>query len=375
VERAAFVAASTAVIGVAPVVPLTYAEPFHVSSQLASLDHVSGGRAGWVVSEERRPEAARAWGRPLVDGAAARARGARDGIAVVRALWDSWEDDAVIRSVACSRYLDRDRLHYVDFTPGGDPHHPGRGVPDRRPRPVGRLEGRCRLRLAGRLHLGGARCGTPSTPPGAAVRRRPGADPAAQRSGYPVIFQVGDSAEGRDLAARNADVIFSAHGEDFDDALAFAEDVRARLTAAGRPEDDLRILPGTEIIIGATEEEAQEKKRWIRRQQVTPATALGIAGLLWNRDLSDRDADGPLPKEDPVVVENDGSFGARRVADPHKVVAEWREKAQADGWSLRETVIVLGPQRGHVGTPAGLADRFAPGCGTAPSTGSTSRRT
>jgi alkanesulfonate monooxygenase SsuD/methylene tetrahydromethanopterin reductase-like flavin-dependent oxidoreductase (luciferase family) len=116
VERAAFVAASTSSIGIAPVVPVTYAEPFHVSSQLASLDHISVGRAGWVVSEETRPEAAPVWGRPLVDGAAARARESRDGVEVVRALWDSWEDDAVIRSVATSRYLDRDRIHYVDFT-------------------------------------------------------------------------------------------------------------------------------------------------------------------------------------------------------------------------------------------------------------------
>ncbi|GAB7106692.1 LLM class flavin-dependent oxidoreductase [Streptomyces phaeofaciens JCM 4814] len=118
VERAAFLAASTSVVGVAPVVPVTYAEPFHVSGQLASLDHISVGRAGWVVGDEPAPAAARAWGRPLVDGTAARTREAGDGIDVTRALWDSWEDDAVIRSVATSRYLDRDRLHYVDFTGG-----------------------------------------------------------------------------------------------------------------------------------------------------------------------------------------------------------------------------------------------------------------
>ncbi|MEW2167179.1 LLM class flavin-dependent oxidoreductase [Streptomyces sp. NPDC007084] len=116
VERAAFVAASTSTIGIAPTVPLTYAEPFHVSGQLASLDHISAGRAGWVVTEEDRPEAARAWGRPEVSEPDARARESRDGVEVARALWDSWEDDAVIRSVATSRYLDRDRLHYIDFT-------------------------------------------------------------------------------------------------------------------------------------------------------------------------------------------------------------------------------------------------------------------
>ncbi|MFC7923219.1 LLM class flavin-dependent oxidoreductase [Streptomyces cinereoruber] len=115
VERAAFAAASTSVLGVAPVLATTYAEPFHVSSQLASLDHVSAGRAGWVVGAEEDPAAARAWGRPVVGGADAIAREARDGLRVVRDLWDSWEDDAVIRSVATSRYLDRSRLHYVDF--------------------------------------------------------------------------------------------------------------------------------------------------------------------------------------------------------------------------------------------------------------------
>ncbi|MEU2236869.1 LLM class flavin-dependent oxidoreductase [Streptomyces vietnamensis] len=116
VERAAFVAASTNVLGVAPVVATTYAEPFHISSQLASLDHVSAGRAGWVVGVEEDPAAARAWGRPVVEGADALAREARDGLRVVRDLWDSWEDDAVIRSVATSRYLDRSRLHAIDFT-------------------------------------------------------------------------------------------------------------------------------------------------------------------------------------------------------------------------------------------------------------------
>ncbi|MCX2180478.1 LLM class flavin-dependent oxidoreductase [Streptomyces sp. SKN60] len=115
VERAAYIAASTSVLGVAPVVATTYAEPFHVSTRIASLDHVSVGRAGWVVGVEEGPEAARAWGRPPVEGVAALRREAVDGLTVARDLWDSWEDDAVVRSVATSRYLDGGRLHYVDF--------------------------------------------------------------------------------------------------------------------------------------------------------------------------------------------------------------------------------------------------------------------
>jgi alkanesulfonate monooxygenase SsuD/methylene tetrahydromethanopterin reductase-like flavin-dependent oxidoreductase (luciferase family) len=116
VERAGFITAATTVLGVAPVVSTTYAEPFHVSSQLATIDHISNGRAGWLVSATPAPEAARAWGRPAVTGEADQAREARDSVRVARDLWDSWEDDAVIRDVATSRYLDRDRLHYIDFT-------------------------------------------------------------------------------------------------------------------------------------------------------------------------------------------------------------------------------------------------------------------
>lgn len=116
VERAAFVAASTTVLGIAPVVSTTYAEPFHVSSQLASVDHISAGRAGWIASTSPPPEAARAWGRPAVTSPDDQAREARDSVRVARELWDSWDDDAVIRDVATSRYLDRDRLHYIDFT-------------------------------------------------------------------------------------------------------------------------------------------------------------------------------------------------------------------------------------------------------------------
>lgn len=112
VERAAFIAASTSTLGIVPTVSTTYTEPFHVSSQLASVDHIAAGRAGWLVSESTAPAAARAWGRPFVDNSR---REARDSARVVRDLWDSWEDDAVIRDVATSRYLDRDRLHYTDF--------------------------------------------------------------------------------------------------------------------------------------------------------------------------------------------------------------------------------------------------------------------
>ena len=110
---------------------------------------------------------------------------------------------------------------------------------------------------------------------GTAVRRRPRADPAALRPGPPGDLPGRRLGRGPGLRRpqRRRHLLRARH--DFDDALAFADDVRRRLLSAGRPEDDLRILPGTEIIIGATEEEALEKKRWIRLQQVTPRHGVG----------------------------------------------------------------------------------------------------
>ncbi|MFJ4849610.1 MULTISPECIES: NtaA/DmoA family FMN-dependent monooxygenase [unclassified Streptomyces] len=310
ITQLAALAAVTRRIGLVSTSNSTFNEPADLARRLSGLDLLSEGRAGWNVVTTDNAWTGENFRRGGYLDHADRYRRAEEFLTVARSLWDGWEDGAVATSAEA----------------------PSWSVPG----------------AVTRVRHKGAQFDVDLVP---TLPRSP--------QGHPVVFQAGDSGEGRDFAARNADVIFSAHGSDFDDALAFAEDIRRRLRAAGRPEDDLRILPGTEIIIGATEEEAHEKKRWIRRQQVTPATALGIAGLLWGIDLSDRDADGPLPKEDPVVAENDGSFGARRVADPRVVVAEWRAKAEAHGWSLREAVIALGPQRGHVGTPSRLADRFA----------------
>jgi alkanesulfonate monooxygenase SsuD/methylene tetrahydromethanopterin reductase-like flavin-dependent oxidoreductase (luciferase family) len=115
VNRASFAAAATSTIGLVPVVETTYAEPFHTSSQLATLDYASRGRGGWIAVRASDLASARAWGRPVLAEDADIDREQRDSISVVRALWDSWEDDAVIRDYATGRFLDRDKLHYVDF--------------------------------------------------------------------------------------------------------------------------------------------------------------------------------------------------------------------------------------------------------------------
>ncbi|MEU8764092.1 NtaA/DmoA family FMN-dependent monooxygenase [Streptomyces sp. NPDC048659] len=306
----AALAAVTHRIGLVSTSNTTFNEPADLAHRLASLDLLSQGRAGWnVVTTDNAWTGANFRRGGFLDHADRYTR-AEGFLTVARAIWDGWAPGAVSESTEARAWS----------VPG----------------------------TIGRVRAAGEQFDVDLVP---ALPR--------SRQGHPVIFQAGDSPTGRDFAARNADVIFSAHGQDFADALGFAEDIRRRLRAAGRPEDALRILPATEIVIGATEKEAEEKARWVRLEQVTPATALAVASRLWNIDLSERDADGPLPAEDPVVEENTGAFGSARVADPHGVVATWRARAEANGWSLRETVIELGPQRGHVGTASGLADTFA----------------
>ena len=142
--------------------------------------------------------------------------------------------------------------------------------------------------------------GTASRPFDVSVRDLTRGDVAAQPPGTSGHFPGRDSPTGRDFAAANADVIFSRHGTHFDDALAFATDIRARLLAAGRPADDIRILPGTQIVLAEKASEVEEKRRWVLEGQYTGQTALSLVGLVWGRDLSDRDPDGPLPEFDPV---------------------------------------------------------------------------
>jgi alkanesulfonate monooxygenase SsuD/methylene tetrahydromethanopterin reductase-like flavin-dependent oxidoreductase (luciferase family) len=113
-QRAAYAGPVTRTIALVPEVDTVYTEPFHAATQLASLDYVSGGRAGWIATAAESPQAAAAVGRNNVTGTAL-AQEAAASIEVSRRLWDSWEDDAVIRDVATGRYIDVDKLHYVDF--------------------------------------------------------------------------------------------------------------------------------------------------------------------------------------------------------------------------------------------------------------------
>jgi alkanesulfonate monooxygenase SsuD/methylene tetrahydromethanopterin reductase-like flavin-dependent oxidoreductase (luciferase family) len=114
IQRASFVAPQTSALGLIPVAHSVYSEPFHVATQLATVDFASYGRAGWIIGVDADPRIAVEYGRDAV-GPELAAAVATDAVEVARRLWDSWEEDAVIRDTTTWRYLDRDKVHYVDF--------------------------------------------------------------------------------------------------------------------------------------------------------------------------------------------------------------------------------------------------------------------
>jgi FMN-dependent oxidoreductase (nitrilotriacetate monooxygenase family) len=175
--------------------------------------------------------------------------------------------------------------------------------------------------------------------------------------GRPVIFQAGDSDQGRDFAARQADAIFSRHST-LVAGQAFYEDVKGRLSRYGRRRDELLILPAATFVIGDTDAEAEELAHEVRLAQVSPQTAIKFLEQLWNRDLSDHDPDGPLPAVDPVVGENTISRGrasVRMFKDSIAIANEWRAKAEAQNLSTRELIVEVTGRQSFVGSAHTIA--------------------
>ena len=284
-------------IGLVATQNTTYNEPGDLARRLAGLDILSDGRAGWNAVTTDNAWTGENFRRGGFLDHELRYERAGQFIRTARAIWDSWDDHT------------NAARHLIVSTSQFD------------------------ISLDATL---------PRSP-----------------QGHPVIFQAGDSPTGRDFAAANADVIFSGHGTHFDDALAFANDIRARLLAAGRPADDIKILPGTQIVLAEKASEVEEKRRWVLDGQYTGQTALSLAGLVWGRDLSDLDPDGPLPVDDPVPAPISVTRGAARDGkDPIAIAKQWRALAEAKNLSLREVVIETSERSGFVGTPGQVADEL-----------------
>ncbi|MEC3951938.1 NtaA/DmoA family FMN-dependent monooxygenase [Nocardia sp. CDC153] len=295
ITQLAALAGLTRRIGLVATQNATYNEPADLARRLASLDALSGGRAGWnVVTTDN------AWtGENFRKGGfldhALRYERAAEFLSLAREIWDGWSDTEI-------RTVERDSAHF-------------------------------------RVAI------TPTVPRSA--------------QGHPVIFQAGVSPAGRDFAAAQAEVIFSPFGTHFDPALEFANDIRARLVAAGRPADDIRILPGTQIVLADNAAEVEDKRRWVLEQQITGATALSLAGQVWGRDLSHLDPDGPLPAEDPEPSVISSTRGAQRDGqDRGVVVAQWRALADSKRLTLRQVAIETTARFGFAGTPSQVADEL-----------------
>ncbi|MFF4859331.1 NtaA/DmoA family FMN-dependent monooxygenase [Streptomyces rubiginosohelvolus] len=229
-------AAVTERLGLAATVNATFNEPYELARRIATLDHLSGGRAAWNVVTSSDAFTGENFRRGGYLDRADRYTRAAEFVATARELWDSWTPDGVSRPFAHEG---------PQFTVSGE----------------------------------------------FTVPRSP--------QGHPVVIQAGDSFEGREFAASAADIIFTRHGT-LEAGRDFYADVKGRLAAYGREADSLKIMPGVTVVVGDNDAEAQEKAAEIRRQQVSPQNAILAAEQIWGTDLSAYDPDGPLPDIDPV---------------------------------------------------------------------------
>jgi len=244
----AALAMCTSRIGLVATVSTTYSEPYNIARAFASIDHMSGGRAGWNIVTGSSPDAAPNFSRDKHPPHAERYAMAAEYVQVMKGLWDSWEEDAITGDKATGIFVDPAKLHVLDHV---GPHY----------------------QVKGPLNI--------TRPP----------------QGYPVLVQAGASDIGRDFAASIAEVVFTSQ-QLIEDAIAFAEDLRARHRATGRAEGSLKILPGVCPVIGDTEEDAKAKVAALA-ELVDPAIAMRVLSDRLGQDLSALPLDSPVPDLPP----------------------------------------------------------------------------
>ena len=196
-------------IGLVATASTTYNEPFHVARKYASLDHISGGRAGWNIVTSWSEAEARNFNRDQHLGYDERYERAAEFVEVVKGLWDSWEADAFPHDKASGIFFDPGKLHVLG--------HEGKHFKVRGPLSVAR---------------------TPQ--------------------GRPILVQAGASEQGLNIAAANADVVYAAH-QDIAAAKAYYADLKGRVASQGRSPDHLLIMPGVTPFVGRTRQEARDK--------------------------------------------------------------------------------------------------------------------
>lgn len=292
------VAAVTERIGLVGTATVSYTEAFNLARQFASLDHISGGRAGWNVVTSWLAGSAANYGKDEHLAHDVRYRLAEEYLDVVKGLWDSWEDDALIRDKATGQFLDPDKLHELN--------HRGEF-----------------LSVKGPLN----------------ISRSP--------QGQPVIFQAGSSEDGRNFAARHAEAIFT-HQDDLSEAQAFYIDLKNRARGFGRDPEKIFIVPGARPVVGSTEAEAERLYAELAGLG-NLENALRALGRSFNdHNFSQYDPDAPFP----LSVAEEGFKSNQSASERVLALAQ-------QGLSLREIALQVATPKGHfVGTPEQIADRF-----------------
>ncbi|MFJ7829628.1 LLM class flavin-dependent oxidoreductase [Peribacillus sp. NPDC097284] len=293
-------AAVTKNIGLVGTVSTTYNEPYHVARKFASLDHLSNGRAGWNVVTSGSDSEARNFNLDAHPLHEKRYERAEEFVNVAQKLWDSWEDEALVMDKESAQFADGSKIHAVN--------HKGEW-----------------FSVAGPLNIS-----------------RP-------VQGHPVVVQAGSSEAGKELAARTAEVIFTAW-QTLEEAQAFYADVKGRMAKYGRAPEELKIMPGVFPVIGNTEEEANEKKQALV-DLIPEGAGVSLLSKMVNVDLSGYPLDGPLP-ELPDLEEVNGTKSRFQLL---------KDVANREGYTIRQLYQHIAGARGHreiKGTPVQIADQL-----------------
>ncbi len=297
------VAVHTRHIGLVGTITTSYNEPFNVARRLYSLDHISGGRAGWNVVTTGDAGTAGNYSRDEHYDYATRYGRALEHVRVAQGLWDSYEADAFPRDKEAGVFLDRSKQHRLD--------HKGEF-----------------FSVVGPLNL----------------ERSP--------QGQPVIFQAGDSEDGRDLGASIAEAIFT-HAQSLEQAQAFRAEMRARAAAKGRDPENVLVFPGVSMIIADTDDEARDKERAVLLSKSFERALAELGRPFGWHDFSQYELDAPFPELPEDVGKEKGltlrqvvestltSWGSPFVGSPLTVANEihrWFEAGAFDGINISVTV-------------------------------------
>ncbi|MCL6234535.1 LLM class flavin-dependent oxidoreductase [Acinetobacter sp. ANC 5579] len=295
----AALSAVTQNIGFIATASTTYEDPYILARKFASLDHISKGRAAWNVVTTASADAAKNFNIQQHPEPKERYERADEFIEVTQKLWDSWEDDTFHYNKETGQFFDARKQH--------QPNHQGQYY-----------------QVLGALNV--------SRPP----------------QGYPVIVQAGQSEDGRELAGKYAEVIFTAQ-QNLADAQAFYRDVKNRLVKYGRHADDLKIMPGVSIFVAKTAQEAQEKYDFLN-SLIHPEVGLSLlSALAGGINLAKFDLDAPFPK----IEDADINFSSRQQM--------MIDIARKHNFSIRQLYQYIASARGHwtlIGTPEQVVDQL-----------------